>query len=128
MNWYKKANNTDMFARGYCSEFAIALHQITNWPIYVFEEIEKDEDENEEYGLLVHVAVKTPDNRFADIRGIRTEQEISSHLLDSNLNQLTNYRITPYTQQNLEAEQDIDQELVSMATDYILKHKKAYLL
>tara|TARA_R110000824_G_scaffold148242_3_gene317873 strand:+ start:59057 stop:59467 length:411 start_codon:yes stop_codon:yes gene_type:complete len=132
MKIYKIAQHGDMFCTGYCPEFAIALHRLTGLPIYVFNEIEIDEDEiDDEYGIdenyiLVHVAVKLTDGRFVDARGIRSEEEIASNLMASDTTPLTGYKLIPYTENELFDEQSIENEAISLADDFIKNNTKLF--
>ncbi|GAG62391.1 unnamed protein product [marine sediment metagenome] len=134
MKIYRISESGDMFCRGYCPEFAIALHRLTGYPIYVFNEIETFEfeddgnllEEEDINYLLAHVAVKLPDGRFMDARGIRSEQEIGMNILGSDATPLPNYKLLPYSEDDLYAEQEIVEEVIDMAIDYIKKHKTLF--
>jgi hypothetical protein len=123
MNWYT-ASKENKFCRGYCAEFAIALQRLTGWEMVEFCEIEKEDDE--EFLLMIHAACRTPDGKFADVRGIRSEQEISMNLMGSNLNPAKEYKTKNTTERDMENEQTIYEELINEATEYIIKNCKKY--
>jgi hypothetical protein len=116
--------NPQMFCCGYCPEFALALHQTFNWPIYIFNEIQEDDDDY--FGVLIHATVKTPDGRFADVRGIRTEHEIAKNLMGSSWKQVDKYEVVAYTKIDLENEQIINPEVLAIAYEYISKNKNKW--
>ena len=111
-----------MFCRGYCAEFAIALHEKTGWPLYVFNEIRHDPDMDEDYESFVHYVVKTPSGKYADVRGLRTEKQIAANLLDIEGKPLTRYKLRKTTAEDAEAETFLEDSAMEMAEEYIDKH------
>jgi len=115
----KTANiNPSMFLRGYCAEFAIALHQKTGFQIVSFDEIEGEE---ELYYSPVHYAVKHPSGKYMDARGLRTEKEILSNLLSSNATPLSpdKVQIRELYVDDIEQETSIEEEALTLAEEYI---------
>jgi len=124
MNWYKKSEelSADAFCRGYCTEFAIALHRITAWPIFIFNEVVKEDEE--EYYNLVHATVKSPNGKYVDARGFRTEQEIANNLLATDTTPLEKYKIENVSENDLYASTEVIEEAIKEAEFFISKHHK----
>lgn len=116
------------FCRGYCPEFAIALHKATGWPIVVFNELIKDEDEGEEYGVLAHAACRSPDGRYADARGLRDEATIAANMLGSDAEPLKpgEWRVEDSSAEDLEASQEITEEALEQAYEFIRRNGKLW--
>ena len=124
MNWYKISQKMDAnaFCRGYCTEFAIALHRLTGWPIVVFNEVVKEDDEY--YFNLVHVAVKSPSGKYVDVRGARTEQEIANNLLKTDATPLKDYKIESVSEEDLYAATEVNEVAIEEAEFFISKNHK----
>jgi len=124
MNWYKKSQklNPDCFCRGYCAEFAIALHRLTGWPTIAFNEVVKED--GEEYYNLVHTVVKSPNGKYVDVRGIRTEQEIANNLLATDATPLKDYKLENVSEEDLYASTEINEVAIEEAEFFISKHRK----
>lgn len=103
----------------------IALHGVTGWPIVSFNEIDTSDD-GETYESFVHFALRTPDGRYADARGIRTEAEIASNLLNSNARPLDNYTITDVTVRDIEYMANPEDEVTDMAIKFISSHRNLW--
>ena len=116
----------DSFCRGYCAEFAIALHYETGWPIVAFNEVLWDESMEEEYTGLVHATVRAPNGKYANARGMRTEAEIARSLLNSMAKPLDKYVTENITPEDLEAETTIYPEVVEEAERFIAKNKRLW--
>lgn len=110
--------NPAMFAQGYCAEFAIALYEKTNYPIFVFEEIFEDG-----YTGFIHYAVKHPSGRFLDVRGSRTEGEILRSLLLSDTSPATKEKVVvrETSVEEIENTTEIVEEALELAREYITK-------
>jgi predicted nucleotidyltransferase/8-oxo-dGTP pyrophosphatase MutT (NUDIX family) len=116
------------FCRGYCPEFAIALHEATGWPIVVFNELVRDEAEGEEYGILAHAACRAPDGRYADARGLRDEATVAANMLGSDAEPLKpgGWRIEDSSVEDLEASQEIAGEALEQARRFIRRNRKLW--
>ena len=126
--WYKKAQkiNGDQFCRGYCAEFALALHRITGWQVVAFNELEYDDNEEEEYGIPCHYALRSPSGKYADARGLRTEKEIANNLMASDATPLQKYNVENLTENDLLASSEIIDEMVNEAEKFISKNRKLW--
>lgn len=69
---------------GDCDIYAISLHKLYNYPIYVVRGFYIDELDNEEYYEDCHMVVKKPNNLYLDSRGEFTENELKQDCLFSN--------------------------------------------
>lgn len=118
----KKASvNLDMFVRGYCAEFALALHEKTGFPIVSFEEEDFDG-----YTMSIHYAVKDPSGKIIDARGLRTQDEIIDNLYKTDGTPATpeEIKIRELSVNDLEAETEINEEAFEIAVNYLNKNKK----
>lgn len=122
----------DRFTRGYCVEFAIALHQKTGWPLKVFVELEEPElsgDESpeekqkaiDERGFyLIHACCETPNGFLIDARGPRREKDIRKNLLLCDLRPAADFpelvELRSMTVEDLEANFGVEEEALSLAT------------
>lgn len=61
-----------LFRSGYCAFLALALHELTGYPLAVFTIPGTGVD-----NWLGHVAIKTGDDEYLDISGFTSEQEIN---------------------------------------------------
>lgn len=117
-------SSSDIFARGYCAEFALALHQITGLQIVSFDESIMDDDEL--YESSVHYACRKG-QWFYDCRGKRRKAEIAYHLHDSNLQPLDKYTIRKLSSDDLENEgfinDDALQQAYPLASEIARKYK-----
>ena len=59
----------DWFNCGYCHVLALALHEITGFPMYLA--VNEGQDLT-----FCHVLVQTPDGRFLDFNGLRYQEDI----------------------------------------------------
>jgi hypothetical protein len=62
------------YTMGMCDAYAIALHQIYGYPLYVIYGVYKDEDDEENMEPCHIVAKKG--NKYLDVRGERTKEEL----------------------------------------------------
>lgn len=118
----KKASvNLDMFMKGYCAEFALALHEKTGYPIVSFEEEDFDG-----YTMSIHYAVKDPSGKILDARGLRTQDEIIDNLYktDGTPAKPEEIQIRELSVNDLEAETEINEEAFEIAVNYLKKNKK----
>jgi hypothetical protein len=108
--------DASMFLRGYCAEFAIALNEKYNHPIYVFEEIFEDG-----YTGFIHYAVKHPSGKYLDAKGLRTEEEILKNLLLSDTTPATGDKVMlrKTSVEEIEATTEIVEEALELAREYI---------
>jgi hypothetical protein len=66
-----------------CPHFAIALHQLTGWPLSLLvDEANYEKWGNEEYPTIAHVFVTRPDGLAVDAKGPRTTDEIKRDFFD----------------------------------------------
>ncbi len=109
--------NADAFCQGYCSELAIALHRYTGWPIAVFNEVVLED--GEEFENLVHATCKTPSGKYADARGIRSEQTIIGSLLGITGVKIERYSVSVVSEDDLECETNIDEYALEEAEFFV---------
>ena len=112
--------NADAFCRGYCAEFALALHEYTGWPIAVFNEV-VDED-GEEFGNLVHATCKAPNGKYADARGFRGEKEIMGNLLGITGVKVKRHVVEIVSEDDLEGITSIEEAALEDARIFISKN------
>lgn len=110
---------SESFSRGYCPEFAIAMHETTGWPIVVFNEIIRDGEK--EYAVMGHAACRSPDGQYADVHGLRDGESVAVNMLGSDVEPLNpdEWKIENSSVQNLEKTQNIDKAIVDKATSFI---------
>lgn len=114
----------EMFTRGYCAEFALALHDATDWPLRVFLEVEDDEWGEESAGL-VHAGCLAPNGQFADVRGLRDIDVVRANCLLSpaEYGGIKELVLRPYTRDDVEAEFCLDPTVLGMAREYVEANK-----
>lgn len=66
------------FLEGECGVLALELHRLTGWPIYAVYMLEPGE--NVAYSIPAHYVIKTPNEMFLDIIGLRTADELAQEL------------------------------------------------
>lgn len=57
----------EAFTRGACAGLALAVHDVTGWPIIEIGHCD---------GLPLHFMVRRPDGRLLDVRGSHTDQDV----------------------------------------------------
>ena len=114
----------EMFTLGYCAEFAIALHDETDWPLRVFMEVEDDEWGEESAGL-VHAGCLAPNGQFADVRGLRDIDAVRANCLLSpaEYGGIKELVLRPYTRNDVEGEFCLDPTVLGMAREYVEANK-----
>jgi hypothetical protein len=114
----------DKFTKGYCTEFAIALHQKNGWPIKVFVELNPPEEGNkeppEERGFsLIHACCQAPNGLLIDARRPRPEKEIFKNLLLCDLRSAKDFpdlvELRSMSQEELEANFGIEEAALDLA-------------
>lgn len=120
--------NPRMFSQGYCAEFAIALHELTGYPIFSFDEILYDDFMEEKYPQFLHYAVKHPSGKYLDVKGLRTEKEIINNLISYNNTPVDPEKITVQAKslEDVESEVSLEDEALELAREYISKNKKKF--
>ncbi len=108
-----------VFSSGYCGEYAIALHEVTGYPIVVFEERRYDDFEEEDYWSYAHYAVRTPDGLYKDCDGVHTEDEIKAELLSATLEPLPpeDVRVREVSPEDIDEEAGVDEEALESARE-----------
>lgn len=125
--YLKESQIEDKYCRGYCGEFAVALHKVFGYKLGGFYE-ETDED-GDIYFDMVHLFAFHPsdNNKIIDARGIRTKKEVKASLFSSSG---TPKKIVEKktTEEDIDAEsgEGLNLELVEEAEEYIKKHLKKY--
>jgi len=75
---------------GDCDIYAIALHRLYNYPIYVINGYYKEPDSNEEMGWIgywdehAHVIVKLPNGNYLDSNGESSGEDLKNKCLFAN--------------------------------------------
>jgi hypothetical protein len=124
--------DNSLFTCGYCAEFAFALHQYTGWPLGAFKEIEKEDED--EYYSLIHAFCYHPSGHIADVRGIRTREEVVKNLIYGDLSEASSDTTRLSEEQlsigDLENEQGFgfNEEAIEKAQEFIEKHKNLWKL
>ena len=98
------------FTSGDCDIYAVSLHRLYGYPLYVIRGYYPDEDfDNEEYYEDAHVMIKLPNGKFFDSQGEQTKEELLQLAMFSN--NVKRIEIIPVDEQEaLEAFSCQDQE------------------
>lgn len=71
------------YMEGACPSFAIALHRLTGLPLFMLvDEAAIEKWNGEEFPVVAHVFVMTPDRSVIDASGIRHLSEVIDHYHD----------------------------------------------
>lgn len=112
-----------MFTQGYCAEYALALHNTTGFPIFVFEEREEEQDPFDDFvsWQFIHYVVKHPSGKYLDVRGLRTEEDILQNLLsfDGSPVDLDKVRVRETNPEEIEAEAFLNEDALRLAEKYL---------
>ena len=112
----------NMFARGYCAEFALALCELYGYELVSFDELCDDG-----FSCSVHYAAKQGDT-FIDVRGYRKADEIIESLWSCEKQDYIKkdgVSIRALTPHELEGETEIIEEAKELAYEYI-KHSNRF--
>ena len=108
--------NPDMFARGYCAEFALALCELYGYQLVSFDEMCFDG-----FSCSVHYAAKRGDD-FIDVRGCRKAEDIIKSLWSCEAHDYIDadtVTIRELTAHELECETEIVDDAKQLALEYI---------
>ena len=106
----------NMFARGYCAEFALALHEL-----YGYELVSFDEQCDDGCSCSIHYAAKAGAS-IIDVRGLRSaEQVIKSLWSCEKQGYIASESVTvrEVTAHEIECETEIVEEAKQLALEYI---------
>jgi hypothetical protein len=109
------------FTGGYCAEFALALHEKTNYPIVSFDELIDYGDGDIEH-QSIHYTCKH-NNLYYDAKGKRTEEDIRKNLLGSDMKPTTKVEIRELTSEYLVNETGIEPEALEQARKIVSRMK-----
>ena len=94
---------TDNFNCGDCDVYAIALHRVYGYPLYIVNGYHKEEDWDEEEGYTeydsepAHIVVKLPNGNYMDSDGEVTEEQLKADCVFGN--KVEYIKIEPITEQ-----------------------------
>lgn len=116
------------YCRGYCGEFAVALHRVFGYKLGGFYEKESD-DWGTTFSMIHLFAYHPTDkNLVIDARGIRPKETVKSSLISFTGKTPKKLVERRTTENDIDAEggEGLNKELVDEAIEYIHKNKQKY--
>lgn len=108
--------NPDMFARGYCAEFALALHEL-----YGYELVSFDEHCDDDFSCAIHYAARVG-GIIVDVRGRRSVEDVVQSLWSCERQRYVlpeEVTVREVTAHEVECETEIVEEAKQLALEYI---------
>lgn len=114
------------FLLGLCAEFAVALNKLFKYPLYVFYEVETDEDGEKNY-IFAHAMVKAPDGMYVDAAGKRPLSEIRKAVVIQHGNKIV---LKKATKGDLDATsmEGLDPSAITQAEKFIKDNPNRYVM